>query len=160
MLCAPASAPGALDNARAEPVSGDSALQGPYADADVLSLCGRAFAAFRHGPINFEESTTRLRSSAYPVLDRIIALADACRDSVIVITGHSDASGDEAANRTLSLDRARAVAEHLIAHGVSGERIEVAGAGSSVPVADNATRYGRSLNRRIEVVFRRDGSGS
>jgi len=123
----------------------------PDTDIDVQQLCTRAFAAHETGQINFEESGTSFRSSAYPELDRIISLADACRQSSISITGHTDSSGDEARNQHLSLARANAVAGYLATRGVARERLLTHGAGSSAPVADNATRYGRSLNRRIEV---------
>ena len=67
--------------------------------------------------------------------------------------GYQDASGNEAWNRQLSLERARAVGDWLVAHGVAADRIVFEGAGSSEPVASNETRYGRSLNRRIDIGF-------
>lgn len=112
------------------------------------AMCARQFAV---DPVRFEESGTEFRSSAYPVMDRIIALADACRDAIVTITGHTDSSGDENQNQQLSLARARAVAAYLGEMGIEPGRVNVAGAGSSLPVASNATRYGRSLNRRIDV---------
>lgn len=115
------------------------------------TMCTRQFAAFEAGAVEFEESGIEFRSSAYPVLDRVVSLADACRDSAVLITGHTDSSGDETMNQQLSLERARAVAAYLEAMGIERERIIVAGAGSSLPVADNATRFGRSLNRRIDI---------
>lgn len=116
-------------------------------------FCEREFAAFRHDPIYFEESSTRMRASAFPVLQRVVTLADACRDAVISITGHTDASGNEAQNRRLSLARAEAVANYLGQRGIDSRRLQTTGAGSSRPIADNATRYGRGLNRRIEIGF-------
>ena len=115
------------------------------------ALCARQFATIDTGPVKFEESGTDLRESAFPALDRIIALADACRDSTVSITGHTDSSGNEAWNKQLSLARAEAVARYLGDRGIDRERLVVIGAGSSLPVADNSTRYGRSLNRRIEI---------
>lgn len=116
----------------------------------AATLCEQQFSRIKPGPVAFEESGTEMRASAYPVLERIIALADACRDSTISITGHTDSSGSEAWNRQLSLARAKAVASHLEKRGIDARRLTVAGAGSSHPVADNATRYGRGQNRRIE----------
>ncbi len=116
--------------------------------------CDRAIAAQQHGPVNFEESGTVLRSSAYPLLDRLLAFADACRKSTIVITGHSDSSGDETHNRNLSHARATTVADYLAGQGIPRSRLVVDGVGSAAPIADNVTRYGRSLNRRVEVSFR------
>ena len=119
-------------------------------------LCRLQFGEFEPGPIYFEESGTRLRTSAFPELDRIIMLADTCRDASVTITGHTDASGDETFNRQLSLRRARAVASYLAERGILTDNMITVGAGSSMPVADNGTRYGRSLNRRIEVRFSYD----
>lgn len=118
---------------------------------EASELCERAFSEFEIGPISFKESTAIMRSSAYPQLQRLAAIADACRNATVAVAGHTDASGNEAWNNTLSLRRAQAVADYLASVGIKRERIEVSGMGSSMPLADNATRYGRSLNRRIEV---------
>lgn len=127
----------------------------PDVDPVRREYCERAFAARRHGAVSFEESGTSFRNSAYPVLDRIVSLADACRDSNLAITGHTDSSGDETWNLRLSIARAEAVADYLAAKGIARNRLLVNGAGSAVPVADNSTRYGRSLNRRIEIEMQR-----
>lgn len=124
------------------------------ANTDSDKACERAFSAFRPGPINFEESTATFRSAAYPRMDRIVALARNCRKSTIEIVGHTDSSGDLAWNELLSVNRAQAVADYLVEAGISRDRLVVRGAGPSLPVADNRTRYGRSKNRRIEVKFR------
>ena len=123
------------------------------AATDTAILCHRAFEDLAIGPVNFEESTDTLRPSAYPVLDRVAALADACRDTELAISGHTDSSGDEASNELLSLKRAQAVARYLEARGVAMQRMRMRGAGSSEPLATNETRYGRGLNRRIEFAF-------
>ena len=117
----------------------------------VGEVCTRAFAAFESGAVNFEESSTFFRSSAYPRLDRVIALANACGNSEISITGHTDSSGNNLWNQRLSLQRANAVGDYIVSGGVDRARLQVAGAGSSAPIADDSTRYGRSLNRRIEI---------
>ncbi len=122
-------------------------------DADVVSLCDQAFATFKSGPINFEESGSAFRSSAYPNLARIVALANTCTESVINITGHTDASGPEDWNQQLSLERATVVGDYIAAKGINTNRLHIVGAGPSAPIATNATRYGRSFNRRIEIEF-------
>ena len=135
------------------PESVDLSLQissaGPRVEAD--ELCRRIYDAFEHGHIGFVESGTVMLTSAYPVLERVAALADACRDATLSIVGHTDSSGNEAQNRQLSLARAEAVADWLAGRGIDAGRLRVSGLGSSVPIADNATRLGRSQNRRIEV---------
>ena len=124
-------------------------------DIEAQRLCERVYARFTHKQIRFEESGTVMLTSAYPVLDRVAALADACRNAHLMIVGHTDSSGDETQNKALSLARAQAVADWLEDRGIDSARISTIGAGSSEPVADNATRYGRSLNRRIEIRLRR-----
>ena len=121
------------------------------AAVDVADACETAFDAFDAGPINFMEATTELRSSAFPRLDRVIALASACDRATITITGHTDASGPEPWNRRLSLARAAAVADYLELGGIPRSRLLPVGRGSAAPVADNASRYGRGQNRRIEI---------
>ena len=122
---------------------------GPRVEAG--ELCSRVYDDFDHGHIAFIESGTTMLTSAYPVLERIAALADACRDATLSIVGHTDSSGNEEQNLRLSLARAQAVADWLVARGLDADRMNVRGMGSSVPIADNRTRIGRGLNRRIEV---------
>lgn len=129
-------------------------------DIEARRLCERAYEEFTHRRIRFEESGTVMLTSAYPVLDRVAALADACRDAQILITGHTDSSGIETQNQALSLARARAVAAWLEGRGIDATRMETRGAGSSAPVADNATRYGRSMNRRIEIRLQPPGEAT
>jgi OOP family OmpA-OmpF porin len=117
----------------------------------VSAICERAFESFESGRINFEESGVEFRSSAYPRLDRLIALANVCSEAQVSITGHTDASGSEPWNRVLSVRRANVVGDYLASGGISRERLQISGVGSDEPVADDNTRYGRSLNRRIEI---------
>ena len=120
---------------------------------DAQMYCRRAFDEFKATPIQFRRSTTELRPSAYPVLQRIAVLGDACRSASLRIVGHTDAGGDESINQALSLKRAQTVVHELSRLGIAAERLTAIGKGSSLPVATNDTHYGRSLNRRIEVEF-------
>lgn len=130
------------------------AVPGAAAGETADALCQRAMAAFRAGPVNFEESATTMLPSGEPVLDRVVALAATCRRSVIEITGHTDSSGNETRNLRLSVARAAAVADYLVRRGIPRHRIVATGVGSSEPIADNSRRYGRGLNRRIEIALR------
>lgn len=126
----------------------------PDPQISARELCGRAIDTHQEGQVYFEESATTFRSSAIGVLERAISLADACPDSTIVITGHTDSSGYEPSNQQLSVTRAMQVADYISNRGISRGQLAVVGVGSSQPVADNATRFGRSLNRRISIELR------
>ncbi len=117
-------------------------------------LCSRMFANIVRTPVGFRQSSAQLRTSSYAILDRLVNFAHDCQDSAIIITGHSDATGNDAFNGSLSLARAQAVAAYLVRAGIRSGRLSVAGAGSSVPIADNSTPHGRNLNRRIEFETR------
>jgi OOP family OmpA-OmpF porin len=117
-------------------------------------LCQRAFAELTFGPVSFAESSAEIQPGSLVTLDRITDFAHDCPGATIMITGHTDASGDESWNRQLSLARAQAVADHIAARGIDPRRLLVAGLGSSEPIADNATALGRELNRRIEFELR------
>lgn len=69
----------------------------------------------------------------------------------IQIEGHTDNVGSAADNQKLSEQRARAVVNYLIYHGVKDTRLVPKGFGATQPVADNKTEEGRSKNRRTEL---------
>ncbi|MEW5740995.1 MAG: OmpA family protein [Myxococcota bacterium] len=68
------------------------------------------------------------------------------------VEGHTDNRGKKDANQKLSDDRARAVADYLIAQGIDATRIEAVGYGDAKPIAPNLTARGRELNRRVEFI--------
>lgn len=67
------------------------------------------------------------------------------------VLGHTDSSGSDAYNQTLSVNRAQAVANVLSANGVQTARIATKGYGESQPKASNADEAGRAVNRRVEI---------
>ena len=70
-----------------------------------------------------------------------------------MIEGHTDSTGGEDFNIVLSEKRAQAVKEYLVMRGISADRITTVGAGPSRPIADNSTKEGRAMNRRVEIVL-------
>ncbi|GIV54839.1 MAG: hypothetical protein KatS3mg039_1357 [Candidatus Kapaibacterium sp.] len=72
----------------------------------------------------------------------------------IRVEGHTDNRGARWFNVRLSQARAESVKEYLVKKkGISPARIQTVGYGDSRPIADNATEFGRALNRRTEVVI-------
>lgn len=75
-------------------------------------------------------------------------------DVVVEIEGHTDNVGDEAANVTLSQQRADSVREALVSRfGADGARLSAKGYGPSKPVDTNDTPEGRQKNRRVVATF-------
>ena len=68
----------------------------------------------------------------------------------IEVSGHTDSDGDDAANMTLSQQRADAVVSKLQELGVAAGTLAGKGYGETQPVGDNATDAGKALNRRID----------
>jgi outer membrane protein OmpA-like peptidoglycan-associated protein len=69
----------------------------------------------------------------------------------IMVAGHTDSTGSEATNQTLSERRAGAIKNILLAQNVAADRLTTIGFGESVPIVDNITDYGRQKNRRVEI---------
>jgi outer membrane protein OmpA-like peptidoglycan-associated protein len=93
---------------------------------------------------------------------RLQPLADYLRqnaDRGILIEGHTDSTGADEYNLTLSRSRAAAVRDYLVNAGVDPGRVEVRGLGEDYPVADNNNDTGRQQNRRIEVTIRNPPRG-
>lgn len=74
----------------------------------------------------------------------------------VSIVGHADAIGSDDYNHRLSERRAYSVSEVLAQYGVDQYRIRTSGMGEMAPIASNATEWGRSRNRRVEISVRRD----
>lgn len=104
-------------------------------------------------PLRFHAGTAEFSGTAARVLDLVAELFIACPGSRLVVSGHTDAQGDEAENLALSEVRASRVVTELGKRGIERRRLHTRAFGGASPIADNATAYGRMLNRRIELVF-------
>jgi flagellar motor protein MotB len=71
----------------------------------------------------------------------------------LLIVGYTDNQGSDAVNDPLSLARAHNVARHIQGKGVDGNRIQVEGRSERQPMVSNEHSYGRTLNRRVEIVL-------
>jgi outer membrane protein OmpA-like peptidoglycan-associated protein len=100
---------------------------------------------------NFETGKANLEPESYAVLDELVAYLLRKDDERIEIGGHTDNVGKPAANVKLSLERAQAVMDYLVAKGIDPARLTAKGYGMSVPIDDNKTEEGRAQNRRTEV---------
>lgn len=98
----------------------------------------------------FKLGESTLDPSSYSELNIVSSYLKADPLKHIEIYGHTDNVGDESKNLELSKNRAKAVADYLLAKGVKKENITFEGYGSSKPVDSNDTEEGRKRNRRVE----------
>jgi outer membrane protein OmpA-like peptidoglycan-associated protein len=101
--------------------------------------------------VTFDVGSAALQPAFRSTLDQIAQSMNQYPDSLIDVYGHTDSTGSEQFNQTLSESRARTVANYLSMQGVSGARIRSQGFGETMPVADNNTEEGRRRNRRVEI---------
>lgn len=100
--------------------------------------------------IKFEFDSTVFNYVFEEKLNKVVRLMKTNPVVYVEIQGYTDNIGDPEYNKALSLKRAVTAKRLLIKKGVSENRINVVGYGSSNPVATNKTEKGRLLNRRIE----------
>ncbi len=101
--------------------------------------------------VEFEPGSAVLRSQGMAVLDDMAAVLLRLPSKRVQIVGHTDASGERAANISLSLARADAVRQYLVQRrSVPQTQLSIDGVGPDQPLASNASDEGRARNRRIE----------
>jgi len=103
--------------------------------------------------ILFETNSATLKGEQFHSLDSLMDFLIIHPSLVVKISGHTDNTGRESHNQTLSANRAKVVAEYLIGNGVSEDRVSFEGWGSTKPIAPNNTTVGRSKNRRVELLI-------
>ncbi len=102
--------------------------------------------------INFDTNKAVIKSESMAIVDQVAELMKGKQGLKLSIEGHTDAQGTATANKTLSLNRAKAVVKALTERGISASRLSSAGWGQERPIADNRSEDGRAKNRRVEIV--------
>lgn len=103
--------------------------------------------------IFFATGSAELAPESTPTLKEIGQMLKDHADLSLTIEGHTDNTGNAAANQTLSEKRAQAVKDYLVAtYQIDPSRLQAKGFGASKPAASNDTPEGRQQNRRVELV--------
>lgn len=101
----------------------------------------------------FDTNSAQLSASGLRQVRKIAAvMKEGDQNGVVLIVGHTDATGSASWNQKLSEQRAQSVGRVLQQAGLNPQKLYFQGAGSSRPLADNATFDGRAANRRVEIV--------
>jgi len=101
--------------------------------------------------VSFDTGRADIKPNMRPILDQFASGLSGQPNTEVRIIGHADATGSDATNDALSLQRAQATRSYLASRGVDPSRIVVAGRGEREPIADNSTDAGRARNRRVEI---------
>lgn len=100
--------------------------------------------------INFASGSSDIPADNKAILDQAATLLNKVTNVKLNVGGHTDSTGNAAANKALSQRRAQAVVDYLKSKGVDASKLVAEGHGSDQPVAENTTEEGRFKNRRIE----------
>lgn len=101
--------------------------------------------------ITFDVDRYDIKPQFQSTLNEVASTLAQYQQTYIDIYGHTDSTGSDAYNQGLSERRAQSVAGYLSSRGVAPARMATQGFGETQPIADNATEYGRSQNRRVEI---------
>ena len=120
-------------------------------NADVLAVTFRSDYLFAVGSAN-------INAGAFNEISRVSRVLNQYPDTSIQVAGHTDSTGSEQTNQTLSENRADNVKNALVGQGVHPNRIRTLGFGESAPIADNSTEAGQQLNRRVVITIQQRNS--
>ncbi len=100
--------------------------------------------------IYFDVDKDTIKSNSATTLNSAVKVLKEFPDVNVEISGHTDSDGDRDYNVDLSRRRAESVKKYLVDKGIEANRLHIRGAGPDEPIADNKTKKGKALNRRIE----------
>jgi len=101
--------------------------------------------------ITFNTDEYLIKNNFYETLNSVGKVLYKYKDTQLDVIGHTDSTGNDNYNMTLSQRRANSVASYLENQGIPGSRLAVLGMGENQPIADNNTTEGRAQNRRVEL---------
>jgi len=147
-----------LEAERQARVTAEGRLAGAMKDLAAIAAIkeeDRGMVITLSGSILFASNKYDLLNTAMVKLDQVAeALKAQDADKRMVVEGHTDSQGGDRINQPLSLNRANAVRDYLVARGVGSDKIEAVGMGASRPLVDNRNAENRANNRRVEIVIK------
>jgi len=102
--------------------------------------------------VSFDVNSTAIKPAFHTTLAKMAEVLAKYEQNRLTVVGHTDSTGSEAYNQSLSERRADAVLWELVGRGVPRAQLTAIGRGESEPRADNATKAGRQQNRRVEIL--------
>ncbi|MCF6352123.1 MAG: OmpA family protein [Cyclobacteriaceae bacterium] len=125
-------------------------FKGDELSANLYMVSAKVAAIITLNNIFFDFDKAILKSASFPELDRLVEYLNENVSTKIEVRGHTDSTGPDDYNMGLSERRAKAVVKYLVSKNIASDRVEVKWFGETKPIESNATREGRSANRRVE----------
>jgi len=104
--------------------------------------------------LKFEIGQVNINAKSLQGLDSLVQIMMLYPKTSLVITGHTDNTGTIKINNRLSLLRAKKVQSYLIKKGLAENRTTLIGMADAQPIASNATKEGRTQNRRADLTIK------
>jgi len=102
----------------------------------------------------FKTGSSILEEESFPELNAIADYLVNQPELYAEILGHTDNTGNQNENTTLSKERAKTVSQYLVKNGIASYRLNYTGYGDSQPITSNNTEQGRAQNRRVEIILK------
>lgn len=133
----------------------DTAVKKPAAQPVVTTKMDRKIlrtgSIIRLNNIYFDADKFDITDRSLPALEEVYAFLANNSDVSVEIGGHTNSRPTDDFATTLSTNRARSVAQWLIAKGIAPERVQFKGYGKKYPIETNYTEEGRMKNQRVEI---------
>ena len=100
-------------------------------------------------PILFEVNSAVIVADSEPIVQQVASILIENPDGKLIVEGHTDSDGNDAANLQLSQNRAESVRTALVELGVASDRLSALGRGETVPVLVGGVED-KDQSRRIE----------
>ncbi len=126
--------------------------------AEVQAKFGAALAAQPPRPASFVlyfiEGKDTLTDESRAVVEKVFTEIAGRPAPDVAVIGHTDTVGAQAANDTLSLQRAESIRRELIRRGIAAENVQASGRGEREPLVPTADNVAEARNRRVEIIVR------
>ena len=128
-------------------------------EANVLTQEGNVL--IRTVGLNFASGSSQIDVQYYPLLRKIQEAIHLFPNTEVIVEGHTDSFGGDEQNLNLSIARAEAVRQYLLSNmtNLRPQQIQAIGYGETRPIGNNETPEGRTKNRRIDLVLKRQPAG-
>lgn len=105
------------------------------------------------GNVTFATDSSDINGDFFAVLDSVTIVVDEFDKTLVEVMGHTDSTGADSYNQTLSEKRADSVSKYFQSRDIQPLRLATYGYGEDYPVASNDSPSGRSQNRRVEIAL-------